>query len=254
MPLSLLVPYRRRPDHLRVLLDWVARPDWTGIDGSALEVVVVECDDAPSTCADLCRAAGARYAFCRGDGVFHKTRALNLALEHARGTVVAAVDVDLVPRPGVLALQWDVVRAQDCLAGGYRVMAPSCARLQDVLSLARKDLEVAPEDAPSALLKQLIDGERMVIAPMCRRALLERIGGWDENYLGWGAEDQELIERTEREGTLVLRSPSFLYFHLSHTPDADWREPVHAERNRRYYYAAREIRTRATPERETAPR
>ncbi|GFZ94293.1 hypothetical protein CYANOKiyG1_05090 [Okeania sp. KiyG1] len=95
--------------------------------------------------------------------------------------------------------------------------------------------KVAPEDKETAVFKQLVDQEKFGVVPFFRKETLLSVKAWDEAYIGWGAEDQDLIERYTKN-CYFLRSPKLIYIHLNHSDDLMWKEDHHIEKNRKYYY------------------
>lgn len=95
---------------------------------------------------------------------------------------------------------------------------------------------LGPEDQPSALRKHLLGGERFGVMPLFWRDRLQTLGGWDEAFVGWGAEDQALIEHYLTPQQALCRCPELIYLHLHHGPAAGWNEPDLTQKNRDYYY------------------
>ncbi|MGC9502685.1 glycosyltransferase family 2 protein [Baaleninema sp.] len=235
--LSAIVTYRNRPTHLKTLLDW-----WTTQASPQLRRqvrwILVEADDIPSEGLETELAeVGVDYLFVENVGRFHKTRALNLALSQCGGQFVTPFDVDLLPVGDTLERHLELAQASPkLLVTGYRVMSPTETANVAEMSPTLEQCEIAPEDRPSALWKHLLRGERFGVLPMFDRRRLWEIGGWDEAFVGWGAEDQDLIERYLEDGRSLCRCPDLLYLHLSHPPTLQWRDAESSQRNRQHYY------------------
>ena len=123
---------------------------------------------------------------------------------------------------------------------GYRLLTRRTrvgpAEIRSVAEKAR----VSSEDGKSALRKHLLFGERFGHVPMFQRTTLESIGGWDEKFLGWGSDDQDVIERyLKASDSVFIRSPDFAYLHLFHRQAPLWNEKRFVDDNRRRYYALR---------------
>lgn len=95
----------------------------------------------------------------------------------------------------------------------------------------------APEDQPTALWKHLMRYEKFGVVPFFCRDRLLAIGGWDERFLGWGAEDQDMMEGYLSTGVSLCRCPELLYLHLCHLTDPNWSEVQLIQQNRDYYYS-----------------
>ncbi|MFH7241501.1 MAG: glycosyltransferase [Spirulina sp.] len=243
--LSLVTIYRRRPHHLAVQRAWWQRclaQFWLTHPNQNLpwEWIVVEADDAPTPgLREDLEQHQARYLFLSNPGTLHKTKALNLGLHQAQGTYLTPLDVDLIPLGNTLTDHLHLASlSPQGLVTGYRLMAATTTVKLDRLDEALAAATIAPEDQPTALRKHLIQGEKFGVLPYFLRQHLLDIQGWDEAYVGWGAEDQDLIERyLAASRSYLLRSPQLVYLHLHHEADPDWREPATIAANRRIYYS-----------------
>jgi N-terminal domain of galactosyltransferase len=231
LPLSLLVPYRNRLDHLQSFVNWYANNP--PIQGCA-EIILLEADKRPTAAQEIARHAGLGYRFVECYGVFHKTRALNAGLAQARGNLIAPFDIDLIPVNNALTRQFETALASPAiLLTGYRLLSRrSQIEVEEIETVAAKG-SIAAEDGKSALRKYLLTRQRFGHVPMFSAESLKQIGGWSESFIGWGAEDQELIERyLAATGKVFVRSPDFVYLHLYHRPARLWNEPGLVAKNR----------------------
>ena len=235
--MSLLVPYRNRLAHLQSFLRWYAA---TPAVQQAAEVILLETDKCPTEAEELTQQAGLRYEFVKCPGVFHKTRALNAGLELARGSLIAPFDVDLIPVNNSLMRQFEAaVTAPGMLLTGYRLLCRRSRVDPNDVTTAAANGRIASEDGKSALRKYLLTRQRFGHVPMLAKKALQKIGGWNESFIGWGAEDQELLERyTSFTGKVFVRSPEFVYLHLYHPPAPLWNEPELVAKNRRRHRLA----------------
>lgn len=242
MELSLITVYRRRVAHLETLLRW-----WQQAfhQYPQYEWIVIEADTQPSPnlAQKLLQSCRVRYHFLPNTGMLHKTRALNLGLQLARGQYVAPLDVDLIPVGDTLAHHHHLATLSDqLLITGYRLMSPQADLEMHQLSEAIAQATIAPEDQPTALRKHLLGGEKFGVMPFFRRQRLVDIQGWDEVYIGWGAEDQDLIERYLSNDGSLCRSPHLVYLHLHHEAEPQWCEASVIAANRQHYYQKRQLR------------
>ncbi len=232
--LSLIMPYRDREAHLQTQLQWW-KQQTTLVD--RCEVLLIELSETPSVwIQDAIQDSNFRYTHLPCVGAFHKTKALNLGLAIAQGNWIVPFDVDLIPIGNTLLRHWEIAQsARSLIISGYRLMGltetAKVEQLADEIELAA----IAPEDMPTALWKHLTRGERFGVVPFFQRQVLEQIGGWDEGFIGWGGEDQDLIERYT--GYSLCRCPELVYLHLQHSAQANWNESNWVEQNRQYYYA-----------------
>lgn len=237
MRLSLIVVYRNREAHLRSQISWWNSYNVNG-NLSEYEMIIVEADDEPSQwIKEEIVDENIRYHFLYCNGILHKTKALNLGLCLSQGFYIAPLDVDLIPVGNALEEHLKLAESSpNCLVTGYRLMSELTSIAPKRLAENLSNSSVAPEDMPTALIKHLVDKERFGVLPLFRRNRLVSLGGWDENFVGWGAEDQDLLERYLRDDIFLCRCPDLVYLHLHHGSDSEWREASLVENNRTYYY------------------
>ncbi len=247
MELSLVTIYRRRAHHLKTLLQW-----WQHHAGyhAHYEWIVVEADTRPTPgLVQILQQHQVRYDFLPNCGTLHKTRALNRGLQLAQGRYTAPLDVDLIPYGETLACHHHLATlSEELLITGYRLMSPQTDLDVTQLPQAIEQAAIAPEDQPTALRKHLLRGEKFGVMPFfCRQRLLD-IQGWDEAFVGWGAEDQDLIERYLGQRRTLCRSPHLVYLHLHHDAEPQWREAETVASNRQTYYQKRQGPISLSPE------
>jgi hypothetical protein len=127
------------------------------------------------------------------------------------------------------------------LVAGFRLMA-DIGQVSADQSVSVVDCDVAPENSPSSVRKWLVDCERFGVVPHFNRHRANEIGGWDEGFMGWGGEDQDMIERYLAAGSNLILCPDLVYIHLKHAPDPEWSERQFVDSNRNHYYASRSKR------------
>lgn len=242
MGLSLITPYRDRLHHLTNQLAWWAQcsPSFR----QHLDWLIIEVSSAPSPgLEEMLQQQQIRYLHFPCAGPFHKTKALNLGLSHAYEDLIAAFDVDLIPLGKTLERHLALTRrSPHFLVTGYRLMAATETVDLKELDTAISQASLGPEDQPTALRKHLLSGERFGVMPIFWRDRLEVINGWDETFVGWGAEDQDLIERYLSPEATLCRCHELTYLHLKHGPAKDWNSPSLTEANRTYYYSLKQQR------------
>jgi GT2 family glycosyltransferase len=199
---SVVVPTRDRPERLARLLDGL-RAQTLGVE--RFEVLV--CDDASSAAsvADVLARAGEhldlrvlRHDVPRGPAV-----ARNTAWRQARGTLVAFVDDDCVPEP-----RWLEALLDAWARGADRGDAVVQGRVDPDPS------EYPHEFGPfSTTLWVTEAGPRFETANIAYpRALLERLGGFDESLVIAG-EDTDLGWRAIEAGAVVVWAGEALVHH-----------------------------------------
>ena len=246
MQLSLIVVYRNREHHLKSKMAWWK---WQKSNNclSNCEMIVIEADRSPSLwIQEELDGTDVQYQYLQCEGVLHKTKALNLGLSLSQGQFVAPFDVDLIPVNQTLEKHLHLAATSpSLLVTGYRVMSEVEKVSPDSISQALENASIPPEDRPTALWKHLIQRERFGIMPLFNRERLVSLGGWDEIFVGWGAEDQELLERYLQDDLFLTRCLDLVYLHLFHQPEANWYEAPLIEKNRTHYYRQRLARQKS---------
>lgn len=232
--LSLLTAYRDREAHLNVLLPWLARVRETE-QFTDFELILVEGDTRPTVRDRASEYDWVRYEYVPLTGSFHKARLLNRAAAVSQGAYYIVYDVDLLAAEGVLRRHLSLVQASPhCLVAGYRLQlaempdpTSTLPTADDLLSRMNENdaALVCSEDDSGATLRYLLHKERFGVCPCYPATLFNRVGGLHEGFIGWGAEDQDLLERVCDQGITLIRSYDLLYLHLPHDHQALWCEP-----------------------------
>lgn len=255
--LSLLTTYRRREAHLKVLLPWLARiRDEEGF--TDFEVILAEGEERPTAAATYAEQYDwVRYLHVEMPGRFHKSVLLNRAYEVSRGEFLIHLDADLLPARGVLARHLMLAaESPRCLMTGYRIQLPWMLDAESALPTSEEishilttddtpfEKMICSEDDITTLCKYLLKGERFGVCPCFPRNAYEAVGLTHEGYLGWGGEDQDLIESICDQGLSMVRSYDLLYFHLPHEHESEWADPALLAENRKLFAARRDERQR----------
>ncbi len=207
--LSIIVCTRNRAAQLRRTLqrlDGAAVPAGVGV-----ELLVVDNGSRDGT-AELVRAQAGKaafpvvYLFEPRPG---KSRALNLALRHARGGLVAFLDDDVEPSPDWLLQVWQEFSADPelgVLAGRVELADPRDLPLMICTDTVRR------------LVREFVEADGY-FGGCCtfRRVVLARTGDFDLRF-GPGArfpaaEDADYAYRVWKAGWKMLYAPTVLVFH-----------------------------------------
>lgn len=232
--ISFLLPARHRLDDVRRICKYLL-PQITRAECEL--IFVEETEHSDQELSQLLAGHGAKCLRVDSDRKeFHKTRLLNHALSEARGDFVIPLDADLLPLFSITMLCSLVATSPQLIIGGYRVMSG-----HDASGVKRPTISIpkaAPEDCSGAIYKQLMQGERFMVCPAYNRLDLLSIGGWDEEFVGWGCEDQDMLERYCISTTRICaRSRDLLYLHFDHCDQTGWNEPELVKANRVRYYS-----------------
>ena len=205
-----IISYRHsleRLNNLRRVIEWI-----NGFSGA--EVIVVE-QDRHSVLKDI--PLRCRHIFVKSNMPFNKSWGFNIGLKHANSSIVVFGDSDLVMDP-----QQFINSVQ--MLGQYEMVNPYNSVIDLNHQESNKSLaEIAEIDRPGR-------GETDIQkVPLCggicifRKEAIEKIGGWHEDFIGWGGEDD--FQSVKVKGFLTWHENSAKCYHLYHertAPDMKW--------------------------------
>ncbi|HVT45428.1 MAG TPA: galactosyltransferase-related protein [Thermoanaerobaculia bacterium] len=191
-----------------------------GQEGVAIEAIVVEQSAAPEIREAI--PSWVRYIhtpIASPSVPYMRSWSLNVGARHARGRILVLHDNDMVmprdyarevvSRAGEGAEILDLKRFTFYLSAGHS---------QRILDAGRIVLDEPPE-----AVVQNLQGASIVAT----REAYEAIGGYDESFVGWGGEDNEMWERA---ATRRLSAHGYLpMLHLWHAPQREKAEGRAAE-------------------------
>ena len=227
--LTLIIPYRRRKEHLSVFLNWFTNKKYHDF-----EAIIIESDDEPYLQKELSDYFNINYLHCEEsrNSVFHLSKYLNLGLANAKSGFICPFDIDLIPYNDALNRHYKIASTTPHIVSGYRLNVS----IENWKNPSLGELEICSEDSHSALKKHLTTHEKFGVCPIFKKEYLEAISGWDEKFKGWGAEDQDITERYMTEAqSHFLRSPELVYLHIKHDYDEFWKTEGLVQENRAYY-------------------
>ncbi|MCG5243672.1 tetratricopeptide repeat protein [Azospirillum doebereinerae] len=214
---TFLIPFRADSEDRKRNLRWIAAYLLKHADTT---VLIGEDKDGPSDVPDALGpelAARCRHLHLTGNDTpfTHKAHLLNRMVEVADTPVVALHDTDIVVDPVQYVLARDAARAKDGKGGlvfpynglFFWIMGREVFRFGHTLSAA--PLNAVCKHFP------LMHNNSPGGGAFFDRAQLLAAGGYNENFLSWGYEDDEIVERFHRLGLPVKRTAGPLY-HLEH--------------------------------------
>lgn len=217
---SLLVVVRGREGHLRRLVAGANRAN-----PGPLEIVVVHMGERPTQNLDSRIPLRQFRLDADGAGALPLAAARNLAARRAAGARYVFLDVDCIPARDMFG----ILLADAESLGGIAMATPRylCAPLA---TGAVDDASLAAASVPHAARKGL--APEGAAAPSGRYEMFwtlgfavgaedfERIGGFDESYTGYGAEDTDFAFAARERGVPLgfSRATMFHQHHGSHRP------------------------------------
>ena len=182
-----------------------------GQTGCGVEVIVVEQSARPEL--DRLDFRGARYVHSRppaADMPYNRSWALNVGVRHSRGRALVLTDADMLLPAGFSAA---VLSRLDAGLDGLRpvrfLFYLDSSTSASVQTDRRLDGVTGCEDVSANVNNPLA----------LTRAAYDRLGGHDESFVDWGAEDTEFLQRAS---TLDFSHAGFLpAVHLWHPTAAN---------------------------------
>jgi len=204
---TFIIAYRHQPDRLKLLrrtIDWV-----NSFSGS--QVILVE-QDKHSKISNL--DLKCKHIFVKSVMPFNKAWAFNIGLEYAKSEIIVFGDSDIVMRPD------DFIKALGEVKN-YDMVNPYNSVVDLTLEESNLPLEHIMNISRSG--RGTDDNQKINIGGgICifRRESIIKIGGWCEDFLGWGGEDdyQELKIKKFLNWT-ELDSNCFHLYHIKQVVD-----------------------------------
>ncbi len=256
--ISVVLPAR---DRLPVLSEVVRRLCLSSYPADRHEIIVVDdgSADGGRRLAETCAQANAS---AEGPGVkvlrlpegasFRAGQARQLGADHARFPIVQFLDADVaVDRDFLWHAAWPHERTARAVVlgylSGYNLHDHGFAhRVGDLAPLLPGTLEdalpVYPDRSREPTLRACLDNLDWLAEPWrlsytgnlsLSRALLDEVGGFSRDFVGWGLEDVDLGLRLFRAGAELLFSRFALGFHLQDPDEARPRNPFRDPRPER---------------------
>jgi len=210
--LSVVIPTYNRIETLRVVLPSLLAQS---LAPERYEVVIADSNSNDGTAAYLAELAAADTRVRHLPGPYTgRAMARNAGIAAARGRVVMFTDADIIAAPDLLARHL-AHHARDARTAvvGMELQVDSVAdyeRLRDHPE-ARRPLHPPKRKKLSWLY--FLTGNASV-----KRADLERVGRFDENFTGYGHEDLELGFRLQRAGLTIVYDPAAIDYHWHPVP------------------------------------
>lgn len=211
---SLILAYRNRAQSLRVLLEYFERCR----DTEQVEFILVDLNSTDTVQLDAYELNIQHHAIPYS-GTFWKTKALNYGLLQSQGQIVTIHDVDCLPAPDFFEQIHDYFEDPD---NHNRKLA------RDVVLLDRKATEGIRHIRPweidtSGFAKSATQfNEKIIGNSQCSmlRENFDKLGGYDEGYIGYGYEDYEFSLRCHNHyGNAVILGT---LWHMWHERESDW--------------------------------
>ena len=198
--ISYIIGYRQSSTDRLTGLKFVL--SWLGKYLPEMEIILVEQDEQPKL--DISLPSNCKKFFVYNPGLYNRCWAFNVGVKKAGKEILAFADSDM------FMSQEDYIRCfEACLM--YEAVNPNGNRV----------INVSDTDSGNLSYKELENRKLWTFAAgimLMQRQAIEKIGGWDERFEGWGVEDDaitHLIRNVLSNITLNCRM-----YHVDHARSA----------------------------------
>lgn len=179
-------------------------------DTGDIEVVIVYMNEEPQELPEM--DFPVKEVVCTSSAVLPLAEARNLAFAQTNARHCIFLDVDCIPAPGFITAYLAAFAAKDVLwSGQVRYLAegfPSSLDPEQLQQFSKPDpIRAALEVIPYEFFWSLNFG--------CSSALFRKIGGFDEKFRGYGAEDTD-FSFTAREQKIRIGVVEAMAYHQPH--------------------------------------
>jgi hypothetical protein len=202
---SYIIGYRHRPDRLaqlRRVLDWLNA-------FSSIQIILVE-QDKHSKISHL--NLKAKHVFVKSNMPYNRSWAFNVGLKYVNSDIVVCGDSDLIMRP-------------EDLIEGLKAVSQF-----DVVNPYHSVIDLTPQESQIPLEQimtinrpgrgELDHQKTNICGGICifRKDALYKIAGWNENFIGWGGEDD--YQAIKVENFLTWTTINHRCYHLYHNRES----------------------------------
>ncbi|MBK9258520.1 MAG: glycosyltransferase [Polyangiaceae bacterium] len=225
--LSVVIPLRNRSG---VRLENCLRSlRWQeGVPGEDVEIVSSDFGSVPEhrdALQEAAKAHGATVYYTPTQGLWNRSRALNIGIKRARGQYTFCTDVDMVLAPTFFKTLLDT---QEKLGGRGLLM---CQCLD--LGKETEGRVVDFADLESWKRSATYRSARGLGGCQCAETQwFHGVRGFDEKYTYWGAEDNDLARRAEKDGRVLEWITERTYMLHQWHPTAEFDRPWLVKKNR----------------------
>jgi glycosyltransferase involved in cell wall biosynthesis len=249
MKTSIIVCFYKRLKHLKCCLDSLKS------QSKYINEVVIGDDGSGESCVRQLKSMITGYDFpithvSQPKEGFRVAAARNNAIKHAVGDYLFFLDCDHVVLPGTIKSHLDVSKRGRFVAGTYKYLNEEQTNTIFHEGVSDKLLENLYQSLPErAIIKEhrrfirhrfffslgLENARKQRLSShySIHREDIERVNGYDENFVGWGGEDEDLAIRfaaSGLEGKSIMRKARALHlYHPKEMGDKHWKDGVNVE-------------------------
>lgn len=177
-----------------------------------------------------------KFLFVPNEHTYYRTRALNVGIKAADTDVVVSMDTDCLVKPEAIHACVKALTTDETLAtvawpyNGYflDVMGETRTKIlnttynfNDIVNDLDGNLNMPLSSSYKNFHVRCTDDKHLGTGGfvMFNRKRFLEAGGYNENFIGWGCEDNELVDRLTKLGHKTFRysHPDAICFHLYHS-------------------------------------
>jgi predicted glycosyltransferase involved in capsule biosynthesis len=180
-----IIGYRHKLEritNLKKVLEWLS-----GFNG--VEIIIVEQDSSPKLPTFTLK--GFKYIFTKSNFPYNRSWAFNVGLKNSTTNVIAFGDSDLIMTPTSLIESIKQLQNYECVSPYNKVI--DLEMYENNLNLIQ--LEQINRPGRGELDNQKINLTGGIV--IYRKESILKIGGWDQSFIGWGAEDDFQTHKTK---------------------------------------------------------
>jgi len=218
--LSVVIPTYNRLDTLRYVIPSLQQ---NTLAPQRFEIVVADSNSNDGTAAYLAQVSAKDPRVRHLPGPYTgRAMARNAGIGAARGEVVMFTDADIIASPTLLERHLARHRADDGIAVvGMELQVDSYATYERLRDRPEERRPLHPGSRKRLTWLYFLTGNASV-----RRADLERVGRFDEDFTGYGHEDLELGYRLQAAGVRILYEPDAIDYHWHPVPYDEQKEKM----------------------------
>lgn len=208
--------------------------DYYGSNVKDCKFIFIEDDKEHNKAFDSVKFLKKSTSFCfvKNDSTYYRTRALNIGMKLAKTDVVVSLDTDCIVKIDSLMKCYDELMKECVVAwpyNGYFIDVAEPIRSQFInihkthqylLDQLDKNYKMPLTGVYKQFLVRCTDNDHLGTGGivMFNREKFLSIGGYNENFIGWGCEDNEIVSRVNILGKKHFRDTdeSSICFHLYH--------------------------------------
>lgn len=204
---TFVIGFRYKPDRMNLLrrtLDWIN-------SFKEVEVLLIE-QDKHSKIEHL--DLKCKHIFIESDKPYNRSWAFNVAIKRAKSNIIIFGDSDLI------------------MEHNQFISGINALNEYDMVSPYHKVIDLTPEETNTPIQNILTinrvgrgetDNQKINISggiAMFKKDSIIKIGGWNEDFIGWGAEDDEMTIRVKKYLKWTeLKGTCYHLYHSRTAPD-----------------------------------